>query len=148
MKTLVVYRTRYGAAAECAAKIKEHLQGQTDIIDLKTKKKIDLDPYDTVVIGGSIYAGRIQHSLLRFCDKQKKRLAKKRIALYICCLYENEKAAQELGVPFLGKIPLDPKIVSLGDDGKAFIDSLPDSKAAKAFMEVVDNITKVNSQFS
>jgi Mrp family chromosome partitioning ATPase len=59
-----------------------------------------------------------------------------------------QKAAQELGVPFLGKIPLEPEIVSLGDDGKAFIDSLPDAKASKAFMEVVDNIIKINSQFS
>lgn len=59
-----------------------------------------------------------------------------------------QRAAQELGVPFLGKIPLEPEIVSLGDEGKAFIDSLPDAKASKAFMEVVDNIVKINSQFS
>lgn len=59
-----------------------------------------------------------------------------------------QKAAQELGVPFLGKIPLDPQIVSLGDEGKAFIDTQPDSEASKAFMEVVDNIIKINSQFS
>lgn len=56
-----------------------------------------------------------------------------------------QRAAQKLGVPFLGKIPLDPEIVTLGDEGKAFIDSLPDSKASKAFMEVVDNIVKINS---
>lgn len=56
-----------------------------------------------------------------------------------------QRAAQELGVPFLGKIPLDPEIVTLGDEGKAFIDSMPDSKASKAFMEVVDNIIKINS---
>jgi ATP-binding protein involved in chromosome partitioning len=59
-----------------------------------------------------------------------------------------QKAAQELGVPFLGKIPIEPDIVILGDEGKAFIDSQPDSKASKAFMEVVDNIIKINSQFS
>jgi ATP-binding protein involved in chromosome partitioning len=58
-----------------------------------------------------------------------------------------QKAAQELGVPFLGKIPLDPEIVILGDEGRAFVDSQPDSKASKAFMEVVDNIITINSQF-
>ena len=96
MKTLVAYRTRYGSTADCAGKIKKNLQGEVDVVDLKSRKKIDLDPYDAVILGGSIYAGRIQSSLLRFCEKQKKRLIKKRIGLYICCLYENEKAVQEL----------------------------------------------------
>jgi len=59
-----------------------------------------------------------------------------------------QKAAQELGVSFLGKIPLDPNIVILGDEGKAFVDSQPDSKASEAFMEVVDNIIAINSQFT
>jgi ATP-binding protein involved in chromosome partitioning len=59
-----------------------------------------------------------------------------------------QKAAQELGVPFLGKIPLDPQIVSLGDEGKTFIDTQPDSEASKAFMRIVDNIIKINSQHS
>jgi ATP-binding protein involved in chromosome partitioning len=59
-----------------------------------------------------------------------------------------QKAAQELGVPFLGKIPLDPDIVILGDEGKAFVDSQPDSKASEAFREVVDNIIAINSQFT
>lgn len=54
-----------------------------------------------------------------------------------------EKTALELGVPFLGKIPLDPQIVSSGDEGKPFIATQPDSEASKAFMEIVENIMKV-----
>jgi len=53
-----------------------------------------------------------------------------------------EKIAYELKVPFLGKIPIDPQIVTLGDKGKSFIDSLPDSNASHAFMKVVENIIK------
>ena len=96
MKTLIVYRSRYGTTAECAAKVAKHMQNDVDVIDLKISKKIDLNPYDTVIIGGSIYAGRIQNSLVRFCEKQKKQLIKKKLGLFICCLYEDEKAAQEL----------------------------------------------------
>lgn len=51
-----------------------------------------------------------------------------------------EKAAKELGVPFLGRIPIDPRIVKSGDDGKPFILSQPDSEAAKAFHGVVEKI--------
>lgn len=56
-----------------------------------------------------------------------------------------EKTALELGVPFLGKIPLDPQIVISGDEGKPFIATQPDSEASKAFMEIVENIIKVQS---
>jgi Mrp family chromosome partitioning ATPase len=52
------------------------------------------------------------------------------------------KAALELSVPFLGKIPIDPRIVISGDEGRPFVASQPDSDAGKAFMNVVENIIK------
>lgn len=48
-----------------------------------------------------------------------------------------EAVAKEVGVPFLGRIPLDPRIVVGGDAGKPFVLELPDSEAAKAFRGVV-----------
>ena len=48
-----------------------------------------------------------------------------------------ETFAKELGIPFLGRIPLDPRIVVGGDAGKPFVLEHPDSPAAKAFREVV-----------
>lgn len=51
-----------------------------------------------------------------------------------------KKTALELGIPFLGKIPLDPQIVVSGDDGKPFIATNPDSEASQAFMKIVENI--------
>ncbi|MFC2169600.1 P-loop NTPase [Acidobacteriota bacterium] len=55
------------------------------------------------------------------------------------------KAALELGVPFLGKIPLDPQIVTSGDEGKPFVASQPESEASKAFMKIVENIMGVKA---
>ncbi len=54
-----------------------------------------------------------------------------------------EKAAQQMKVPFLGSIPIDPEIVSLGDEGKSFLDKHPDSEASKAFMKIVDKIREL-----
>jgi nitrogenase subunit NifH len=51
-----------------------------------------------------------------------------------------ERAAGELGVPFLGRIPIDPRIVKSGDGGKPFVLSQPDSAAARAFETVVEKI--------
>jgi Mrp family chromosome partitioning ATPase len=53
-----------------------------------------------------------------------------------------QKAAAELGIPFLGKIPINPDIVTLGDEGKSFLDSQPDSEASKAFVKIVEKIIK------
>ena len=51
-----------------------------------------------------------------------------------------EKAALELQVPFLGRIPLDPAIVQNCDAGKPFVAANPDSPAAKAFDGIVDRL--------
>ncbi|HLB68008.1 MAG TPA: Mrp/NBP35 family ATP-binding protein [Thermoplasmata archaeon] len=48
-----------------------------------------------------------------------------------------EAAAKELGLPFLGRIPLDPSIVVGGDAGRPFVLEHPDSEATKAFEAVV-----------
>lgn len=53
-----------------------------------------------------------------------------------------EKAAKEFGIPFLGKIPIDPKIVELGDDGKAFIIYDMKSKASEAFNQIVEKVVQ------
>jgi len=42
--------------------------------------------------------------------------------------------AEELGVPFLGEVPLDPRAVEAGDSGKPMVLSLPDSPATKALL--------------
>src|SRR5881397_2233099 len=51
-----------------------------------------------------------------------------------------EAAAKELGIPFLGRVPLDPRIVIGGDAGKPFVLEHPDSEAAKAFRAIVRNL--------
>jgi Mrp family chromosome partitioning ATPase len=58
-----------------------------------------------------------------------------------------QKAAKELTVPFLGKVPVDPKIVETGDSGKPFVLEYSDSESAKVFEEIVGKIEKfVNSK--
>jgi len=51
-----------------------------------------------------------------------------------------EKAAVELQVPFLGRIPLDPEIVQNCDRGQPFVVANPDSPAAQAFSEITDRV--------
>ncbi len=53
-----------------------------------------------------------------------------------------EEMAREFDLPFLGRIPMDPKIVMAGDEGTAYLSSNADSPATRAFLEVVDAIEK------
>ena len=48
--------------------------------------------------------------------------------------------AKELGVKFLGKLPLDPRIAKACDQGKSFLDEIPDSPATAAYLNVVEQI--------
>ncbi|WKZ19893.1 MAG: Mrp/NBP35 family ATP-binding protein [Candidatus Jettenia sp. CY-1] len=48
-----------------------------------------------------------------------------------------EKICTELGVAFLGKIPLDPGITEKCDNGEAFVAAYPNSDAAKSFEKIV-----------
>ena len=49
-----------------------------------------------------------------------------------------ERAALDLKVPFLGRIPIDPEMVTSCDRGMPFIMSYPKSEATKAFRQIAD----------
>jgi ATP-binding protein involved in chromosome partitioning len=50
------------------------------------------------------------------------------------------KIAQDMSVPFLGSIPIDPEICRDSDNGMPFITEHTDSPATKAFSEIVKKI--------
>lgn len=48
--------------------------------------------------------------------------------------------AKETGIPFLGSVPLDPRIGMACDYGESFFDSYPDSPACAALQSVVKRV--------
>jgi ATP-binding protein involved in chromosome partitioning len=53
-----------------------------------------------------------------------------------------EKAAKEMKVPFLGRIPIEPEIVTSGDEGKPFVWEQKESSVAKMFDQLVEQIMR------
>ena len=49
--------------------------------------------------------------------------------------------SSDMGVPFLGRLPLDPRIAKCCDEGKSFLSEVPDSPAAKAYAAIIKGIT-------
>ncbi|KAF2650598.1 cytosolic Fe-S cluster assembly factor NBP35 [Lophiostoma macrostomum CBS 122681] len=51
-----------------------------------------------------------------------------------------ERLAQDEGIPFLGKVPLDPRIGMACDYGESFLDAYPESPACQAIRGVVQRV--------
>jgi len=58
-----------------------------------------------------------------------------------------EAIAQELGVDFLGKVPLDPTVVDCGDDGRPLVRAAPDSPAAAAYRSIAAALAGTGGDF-
>jgi len=51
------------------------------------------------------------------------------------------KLAAEMGIPFLGEIPIDPAIAASGDAGDPLVHQHPDSATAKAYIELATKLS-------
>jgi ATP-binding protein involved in chromosome partitioning len=51
-----------------------------------------------------------------------------------------ERIAKEMGVPFLGRIPIDPRIVALGDEGQSILNAFPESASSKAIQDIAKKV--------
>jgi len=51
-----------------------------------------------------------------------------------------KKMAEDVEIPFLGSIPLDPRIGKSCDNGLSFLDEYPDSPASKAYLKIIEEI--------
>ncbi|MDF2474260.1 MAG: flavodoxin [Lachnospiraceae bacterium] len=96
MNTLIVYASKYGCTKKCAELLSKELQGKSDLVNLKSSDNIHISEYDRIIIGGSIYAGRIQKEVKEFCCENLERLKEKQIGLFICCMQEGKEIETEL----------------------------------------------------
>jgi menaquinone-dependent protoporphyrinogen oxidase len=74
MNTLIVYATKYGCAEKCAMELSKEFDGNVEVINLKENKRIDLVEYENVIIGGSVYIGKIQKEVADFINQNLKEL--------------------------------------------------------------------------
>ena len=84
-KTLVAYVTKGGATGEAANVIANTLREkcglQVDLVDLKKQSKPDITPYNNIVVGGGVRAGKVYKEALEFVEQD---LSGKRVAFFIC----------------------------------------------------------------
>jgi ATP-binding protein involved in chromosome partitioning len=52
------------------------------------------------------------------------------------------KLAQEAGVPFLGELPIDPRVAECGDTGDPIVHKYPDSPIAKSYLSLAGMVSE------
>lgn len=100
MNTLIVYATKYGCTEKCAKILSEKLIRKVDLCNLKGGKSVELSQYDQLIIGGSIYMGKIRKEVSEFCTKNLSVLKEKKIGLFICGMQEGDQAETQLNQSF------------------------------------------------
>lgn len=94
MKTAIIYTTRHGTTEKVAQMIKEELNNETELINLRKNKNADLRPFEKIIIGSSIHTGKIPKKLCKFMEKNMDILLEKPLGLFLCCMYEKETWSQ------------------------------------------------------
>ncbi|WBW96698.1 flavodoxin domain-containing protein [Oceanirhabdus sp. W0125-5] len=100
MKTLIIYGTKHGCTEKCAKILAEKLTGKVELYNLKEKKNLDITLYDKVIIGGSIYIGKIRKEVSQFSMENLNVLKDKKVGLYICGMHEDEVVEKQLNDAF------------------------------------------------
>ena len=95
--TLIVYASRRGDEEKCAREIFNLIDGKVDICDLANRESFpDASTYDTVIIGSSVYHGKVLGLVSNFCQINLDILTRKRLGLFIICPDSGERAEKEL----------------------------------------------------
>jgi len=96
MRVLIAFGSRYGTTASCARALAGMIRSPSVILDLARSRAADLKLFDVVIIGGSIYGGKLLRHVTAFCERHQDALLGKRIGVFICCLYQGDHARLQL----------------------------------------------------
>ncbi|ADU26839.1 flavodoxin domain-containing protein [Ethanoligenens harbinense] len=96
MKTIIIYTTKYGCTRSVAKRLQAMLGGETQLADANGTVP-SLEPYDAVILGGSVYIGHVQKALTTFIDRHLPELLDKKTGLFLCAgVTDPEVQKQEL----------------------------------------------------
>lgn len=143
MSTLIVFASKHGCTEKCANLLSKELKDKVDIVNLKTSKDVSISQYDKVIIGGSIYIGKIQKEVTAFCSKNLENLKGKKIGLFICAgMKEEDEINKKISEVFPSEL-LEVAVVKKHLGGEYYFDKMN-------FFErfIVKKIAKVSSSQS
>ena len=118
MKTAIIYATSHGCTDKCAHSLANELGTNIELFNIETAKNLDLNKFETIIIGSSIHMSLINKKIKKFIYKNIDTLYEKELGLFICCMYKGEKATEQFREAFPEK--LRNKALAHGFFGGAF----------------------------
>lgn len=101
MKILIVYASQHGTTEKVSELLAESFEGHVvNTFNIGREPLPRLHDYDTILIGGSIHAGRIQGKIKKFYTQNMDILLTKKIGLFLCCMEKDKKAWDEFDVVY------------------------------------------------
>lgn len=90
MKTIIIYSSKYGCTEDCAKYLKSRLSGLPELMDADRSNSVSLESYDTVILGSSIYIGRVSKKIQKLCKENVNLLTKKNVGIFLCCAFPEQ----------------------------------------------------------
>lgn len=84
MKSVIIYTTKYGSVEKAANILKSKMGGDVQLVNLMKEKAPELNGFDAVILGGSVYVGSVQKELKNYISVNLPVLQNKRLGLFIC----------------------------------------------------------------
>jgi menaquinone-dependent protoporphyrinogen oxidase len=100
MKILIAYTSKHGTTERIAGILNVKINGTAKLVNLSRGKKPDLKAFDIVIVGGSIYMGRINSTLRKYLAENQEILLTKHLGLYLSCLEKDETAQNQFNRAF------------------------------------------------
>jgi len=99
--TAILYMSKHGTTNKVALEIKELLkEDDITLINLDKQSTPDLSQCARIIIGGSIHIGKIQKKIQLFCQQNQAVLKSKPLGLFLCCMYDGDKATEQFNTAF------------------------------------------------
>lgn len=100
MKSVIIYATKYGCTEKAANILKQKMSGDVILVNIMQEKISSLEGYDIVILGGSIYIGKIQKKLTEYITNNLTEILKKKVGLFICAGQKEDIRLKELETAF------------------------------------------------
>lgn len=95
-KTIMIYATKHGSVENAVTFLKEKMPGEIRLVNIMGEEPPPLADYENVILGGSIYVGKIQKKLSKYIEKHLEELLTMRVGLFICGAQEEQIREKEL----------------------------------------------------
>lgn len=92
MRIWIGYGSKYGYTRKMVEQLADALEAEVILQDLKQKDEGSWQHADALILGGSVYAGRLRKEVRRFAARNKLNLLSKPLGLFLCGMQGKEES--------------------------------------------------------